>query len=298
MPFIFVGWGELFLLGYVKTYKPELKIKDYEIYRGLYCSLCRTLGRQYGVLSRLLLSYDVTFLLVVMLSVKNAAPTFQKGRCPFNAAKRCNYCLDCKGDLSFAAALTVLMFYYKVKDNLADSRFFKRFLMRFLVPYAARLRVKALKKYKRLDELMSGGMKRQSFTENSNTDSTDRAAHESADMLGRIFCYDDADNVILYRFGYAVGRWVYLMDAADDIEKDLKNKSFNVFINRFQIKSINDLNDDMKEQIEATLNMSRAQAMEAFSKLESEIFIPIVENILTDGMDSSMNKVLKGNNRK
>lgn len=285
-----------FLLGYVKTYKPELKIKDYEIYRGLYCSLCRTLGRQYGLISKLLLSYDVTFLLVVMLSVKSAVPTFKKGKCPFNPAKRCNYCTDCNTDLSFAAALTVLMFYYKVKDNLIDSGFFKRLLMRLIMPYASRLRIKALKKYKRLDDMIRGGMRRQSFTENSNTDSTDKAAHQSADLLGRIFCYYDADNLNLYRFGYAVGRWVYLIDAADDIKTDLKNKSFNVFVNRFRMKSENELTEKMKKQIEATLNMSRAQALEAFSSMGTEYFIPIVENILTDGMDSIMNKVLKGNN--
>ncbi|MGN1194691.1 MAG: DUF5685 family protein, partial [Acutalibacteraceae bacterium] len=263
-----------------------------------YCSLCRTLGRQYGILSRLLLSYDVTFLLVVMLSVKNAVPTFKKGRCPFNLTKRCNYCVDCNSGLSFAAAVTVLMFYYKIRDNINDCGFFKRVLMRLIMPYASRLRVKALKKYKRLDDMLRGGMKRQAFTENSNTDNADRAAHESADLLGRIFCYNDADNLSLYRFGYAVGRWVYLIDAADDIENDLKSSSFNVFVNRFKIKNISDLNKDMKKQIEATLNMSRAQALEAFSNLDTEIFIPIVENILTDGMDSSMNKVLKGNKRK
>ena len=205
------------MLGYVKTYKPELKIKDYEAYRGLYCSLCRTLGRQYGVMSRLLLSYDVTFLLVVMLSVKNALPTFKKGRCPFNLAKRCNYCVDCSSFLSFAAAVTVLMFYYKVKDNIADSGFFKRLLMRMILPYASHLRKKALKKYKRLDSIISGSMNRQGYTEANATDNTDRAAHESADTLGKIFCYDDADNIELYRFGYSVGRWVYLLDAADDI---------------------------------------------------------------------------------
>ena len=285
-----------FLLGYVKTYKPELKIKDYEMYRGLYCSLCRTLGRQYGLISKLLLSYDVTFFLVVMLSVKNAVPTFRKGRCPFNPAKRCHYCTDCNMDLSFAAALTVLMFYYKVKDNLTDSGFFKRLLMRLIIPYASRIRIKALKKYKRLDDMIRGGMRRQSFTENSNTDSMDKAAHQSADLLGRIFCYYDADNLNLYRFGYAVGRWVYLIDAADDIKSDLKNESFNVFVNRFRIKSENELTGKMKKQIEATLNMSRAQAFDAFSNLGTEHFIPIVENILTDGMDSIMNKVLKGNN--
>lgn len=282
------------MLGYVKTYKPELKIKDYEAYRGLYCSLCRTLGRQYGVISRLLLSYDVTFLLVVMLSVKNALPTFKKGRCPFNLAKRCNYCVDCSSFLSFAAAVTVLMFYYKVKDNIADSGFFKRLLMRMILPYASHLRKKALKKYKRLDSIISGGMNRQGYTEANATDNTDRAAHESADTLGKIFCYDDADNIELYRFGYSVGRWVYLLDAADDIEKDLKNKSYNVFVNRYQIHSSADFDEDIKKEVEATLNMSRAQALEALSNLGQEIFTPVIENILTDGMSASMNKVLKG----
>ena len=282
------------MLGYVKTYKPELKIKDYEAYRGLYCSLCRTLGRQYGVMSRLLLSYDVTFLLVVMLSVKNALPTFKKGRCPFNLAKRCNYCVDCSSFLSFAAAVTVLMFYYKVKDNIADSGFFKRLLMRMILPYASHLRKKALKKYKRLDSIISGGMNRQGYTEANATDNTDRAAHESADTLGKIFCYDDADNIELYRFGYSIGRWVYLLDAADDIEKDLKNKSYNVFVNRYQIHSSADFDEDIKKEVEATLNMSRAQALEALSSLGQEIFTPVIENILTDGMSASMNKVLKG----
>lgn len=282
------------MLGYVKTYKPELKIKDYEAYRGLYCSLCRTLGRQYGVMSRLLLSYDVTFLLVVLLSVKNALPTFKKGRCPFNLAKRCNYCVDCSSFLSFAAAVTVLMFYYKVKDNIADSGFFKRLLMRMILPYASHLRKKALKKYKRLDSIISGGMNRQGYTEANATDNTDRAAHESADTLGKIFCYDDADNIELYRFGYSIGRWVYLLDAADDIEKDLKNKSYNVFVNRYQIHSSADFDEDIKKEVEATLNMSRAQALEALSNLGQEIFTPVIENILTDGMSASMNKVLKG----
>lgn len=286
------------MLGYVKTYKPEMKIKHYEAYRGIYCSLCKTLGRQYGVLSRMLLSYDVTFLTVVMLSVKNALPTFKKGRCPFNPAKRCHYCVDCNTDFSFAAALTVLMFYYKVRDNISDSGFFKGLLMRMLLPYAGRLRKKALKKYKRLDDLIAGGMRRQAYTERSNTNNTDKAAHESADLLGRIFCYDDAENITLYRFGYAVGRFVYLIDAADDIGNDLKNKSFNVFVNRFSLQTKDGLTDEMKEQIEATLNMSRAQALEAFSNLNTEVFVPIVENILTDGMDGSINKVLKGKDKK
>ena len=72
------------MLGYVRICKEELKVKEYELYRGLYCSLCRRLGREYGQLSRLMLSYDVTFLVLVALSAADVTPQFRRGRCPFN----------------------------------------------------------------------------------------------------------------------------------------------------------------------------------------------------------------------
>ncbi|MGN1418110.1 MAG: DUF5685 family protein [Acutalibacteraceae bacterium] len=283
------------MFGYVKIYKPELKVKEYETYRGLYCSLCKTLGRQYGILSRLMLSYDVTFLVLVLLAVKSTQPDFKKGRCPFNLSKRCNYCTNGQDVFDYAAAVTIIMFYYKIQDNIADSGFFKKILMYLILPYASRKRKKACKRYAKLDEIVSCAMKEQAVTEKQNVNDFDKAAHHSADALGKIFDYGSETESSLYKFGYFVGRWIYLIDAADDLEKDLKSGGYNVFAQKYGLSKGDQLTDENHEDIRATLNMSLAGAAKAYNDLEITILFPIVENIIFDSMTNTMNNVLKGN---
>ena len=68
------------MFGYVKTDKPEMKIKEYEAYRGLYCSLCKAMGKHFGVFSRLTLSYDITFLVLARLSFLDNAGNLTSSR--------------------------------------------------------------------------------------------------------------------------------------------------------------------------------------------------------------------------
>ena len=77
------------MFGYVTAYKPELKIKDYEAYKGVYCTLCKEMGKEYGLLSRLLLSYDGAFYVLYKLGVDNIETTAEKSRCTFNPTKKC-----------------------------------------------------------------------------------------------------------------------------------------------------------------------------------------------------------------
>lgn len=282
------------MLGYVKIYKPELKVKEYETYRGMYCSLCKTLGKEYGLMSRLILSYDVTFLLVIMFAANGISPSFKKGRCPFNLSKKCNYCQNGESYYSFAAAVTVLMFYYKVKDNIADSSFFKRLLMYIILPYAAVKRKKARKKYSALDDMIFSCMKRQAETEKKNTDSIDDACDASADALGKIFDYFKKEKSDLYSFGYFLGRYVYLIDAADDIEKDLKSGSYNVFVQKFSLNKGDSLTSQMVEEIRCVLNQSLACVAKPYERLSFEQLYPITENVIYDSMYATINTVLKG----
>ena len=80
------------MTGYIKAFKPELKIKDYELYRGVYCSACRVLGKLYTPIARMLLSYDFTFLSIVRLALQEQCGKFEKGRCCANPAKKCLKC--------------------------------------------------------------------------------------------------------------------------------------------------------------------------------------------------------------
>lgn len=285
------------MFGYIKINKPEMKVKEYEAYRGLYCSLCRSLGKNFGILSRLTLSYDITFLLLVRLSLSLTVPEFKRGRCPFNPSKMCNYCLNADEELRFSAAVSMMLFYYKVKDNIADGSFFRKILMYLILPYAYLKYRKAEKMYPEVAGIIEKGMANQNETEKSKTDLTDKAAHESADVLGKIFAYGLFDGEgKAYRFGYGIGKFVYLADAADDIEKDIKNKSYNPFVEKYKLTKAPD--DEIKSEIEGTLNMCAAVAAEAFKETEKKTLTPIVENIIYDGLENTMKTILKGKTEK
>ena len=282
------------MLGYVRILKDELKVKEYEVYRGLYCTLCRTLGRRYGQLSRLLLSYDVTFLVLVGLAASGAVPEFKKGRCPFNPAKRCNYCFSGEKIFELAAAVSVILFYY----NVSDGTFFKRLCARLLLPFARLKFKKAAKGYPGLALEISALMDDQAETEAGGTAGTDEAADASAKALGLIFSALSENGEGLYDFGYAIGRWVYLADAADDIEDDLKTGSFNVFVNRFSLKSVEDVTPEIKESITASLNLSAGAAAEHCKKLELNALLPIIENVLYEGTGAVTQKIINGDKLK
>lgn len=287
------------MFGYVKIDKPEMKVKEYEAYRGLYCSLCKTMGKHFGLISRFTLSYDITFIVLLRLSVGAKVPHFSQGRCPFNPAKKCNYCKNADDELLYAAAVSMMMFYFKVKDNIADGSFFKRFLMYIILPYAFLKYKKAKKLFPDVAQsIINGAMTRQAETEKRRSSSPDEAAHESADALGKILAYnlnDDSKNI--YKLGYGVGKWVYLCDAADDLEKDIKKNSYNVFALKYDITDYSLVSESILREIEYTLNMSCAFACEGFEGIENKTLVPIIENIIYNGMNNVMLNVLKGKDK-
>ncbi len=287
------------MFGYVRVNKPEMKVKEYELYKGLYCSVCKAMNKHFGVLSSLTLSYDITFLLLVRLSFSGVVPDFKSGRCPFNPAKKCNCCKNADEQFRYVAAVSMIMFYYKVKDNIQDGSFFKRLAMYMILPYAYIKKRKAKDMYPEIEAVVAGSMKRQAETEKSGTDISDKAAHESADALGKIMAYGlpDASGDI-YFFGYGTGKWVYLCDAADDMEKDLKKGSFNVYLNRYSIKNEQEITREIRDEIRGEINMSSAMCCEAFRKIKNKTLIPVCENIIYDGMEITMNNILKGRDEK
>ena len=282
------------MFGYVKTDKPEMKVKEYEAYRGLYCSLCKAMGKHFGVLSRLTLSYDITFLVLARLSFTGTLPCFESGRCSFNPGKKCSYCTNADEELRYASAVAMMMFYHKVRDNISDGRVLKKVLMYMLLPWALLKYKKAKKMYGEIAQIIEECMIKQAQTESRNSASTDEAAHQSAEALGRVMAYnkDDPEGNI-YRFGYGIGKWVYLTDAFDDIEKDIKDKSYNVFVNKYNLRN-SEYSQGIKQEITATLNMTSGFFIEAYEKTENRTFSPIMENIIYEGMHKSIDRILNG----
>ena len=286
------------MFGYVKTDKPEMKVKEYEAYRGLYCSLCKAMGKHFGILSRLTLSYDITFLVLTRLSFSGTLPCFDSGRCAFNPAKKCNYCTNAEEELRFASAVAMMMFYHKVRDNISDGSVLKKLVMYLLLPWALIKYKKAKKIYSEIADIIEECMAKQSEIESRNSAMPDKAAHQSAEALGRIAAYNMNDpEGNIYRFGYGIGKWVYLTDAFDDIEKDIKDGSYNVFVNKYNLSADN-YNDEIKQDITETINMASGFFISAYEKIENKTLSPIMENIIYEGMHKSLDRIQKGENNK
>lgn len=286
------------MFGYVKPDKPELKIKDYETYKAIYCSLCRTLGKEYGLLARFLLTYDAAFYALLKKSVLQAKPDCAyKGVCRFNPLKKCNY-IDTDSYLKDAAALTVIMFYYKVLDNINDGKPLKRLASRLVYPYIKIKFNKAVKKYSKYNDIIKASTDEQARIENEKTDSIDIAAHPTAISLQKILSdgiKDETQKRIVERIGYCLGRWVYLMDAFDDLENDIKTGAYNPFALKYKLDKsfLTGDNKAIEDDIIKSIRLTANETGLALELLDKNCYKPLIENIIFDGMEAELMKIIK-----
>lgn len=273
------------MFGYVTIYKPELKIKEYEAYKGVYCTLCKEMGREYGLLSRFLLNYDGAFFVVYKLGISDTDTSAEKSRCTFNPCKKC-FKISCKSNVySLASAITVLLAYYKLQDNIADGSLLKKILLRIIKPYFSRLKRKAEKKYPDLAEKISRGMEKQASVEHDDNVSLDLAADSTAQMLSAILSYGESEKnkELSKHFGYMLGRAVYFLDAFDDYRDDVKNNTFNPFKN----------DENFTDTAIMTVRMTIGELQGIRQQICFNKFSPIVDNIICDGLDFQMQKIVK-----
>ena len=142
-----------------------------------------------------------------------------------------------------------------------------------------------------IDKIIGDSMKKQAETEKKTEVGIDESAHASADALGKIaaFGFDGKTKESLYSLGYMVGRYVYILDAADDLEDDIKRKNFNPFKGRFEQAE----SEAFAQNVRGMLNLTQSGALDAFDSLEVKRFGDILENIILDGLTFSAEKVLK-----
>ena len=283
--------GGLVLLGYVRAYKPDMKMKDYELYRGIYCSLCRALGRNYTPVAQLFLSYDFTLACILRLAAAESGCSFSQKRCPYNPAKKCMIC-GSKEVFDLCSHALIITVYYKILDNLHDKGFFSKLAAALVFPAVALMHKKAAKRAPEIEAAVSKAMKKQAETEAKQNPSIDEAAHPSAEALGKVFAlgFDGEKHGALYSIGYMTGRFVYILDAADDLESDVKKGSFNPF----KGENISDENGRkaFADRVRGMLNLTQSEALEAFDTLDLKRFFDMTENILLEGLTNCAEKVL------
>lgn len=297
--------GRAAMFGYVRPYKDELLVREYEQYKAVYCQLCRALGDHLGIGARYTLSFDCTFYAMVAIGVSGDAIVARKGRCTVNPAKKCNFICTQDGDAyKKAAALSILMTYHKCRDNIADDSFFKSLASRLALPLLSRKYKKAKTWYPEMETAVAAAMNRQALAEQEQAISIDRCCDPTAQMLSTLFRElaggEKGQEMVLGQLGYFLGRWVYLMDAADDLAADLKSGSFNPFIEKLNLqdyrKGGKEYTGEVKKQAEEAcneiLNRNIAGMMQPLQLLSLTHFEKIIENIIQKGLPRMQQEIL------
>lgn len=287
------------MFGYIMPEKPELKIKEFEMFRGYYCGLCKSMGKRIGTLSRLALNYDSVFLGLLLSSVHNEVPVLKKEGCFANPLKK-KWIVKDSIYIDYAADINTLLTYYKLKDNIRDEG--------GLVPRLARLAFhngykSTVARNGKLEEIIAGSIASQLKLEEQNCASMDEAAEPFADMLRKLleagYMGEDGSKArILGWIGYNLGKWVYLIDAYDDIEKDILEKSYNPLLSQYKYNG-----GEVKAFKTSIAEAVRSNLLQALSQATGSVeLLPlnnkgIIDNIIYEGLYGKTERILCGNTR-
>lgn len=261
------------MFGYVTANKPEMKLREFARYKGFYCGLCRRLRRLYGGLGQITLTYDMTFLIVLLTSLYEPATEETKKRCLIHPAKK-QYMLY--NEISdYAADMNILLASGHCEDDWKDEKKISGFLgMKAL----SRKKKAIAAKYPRQAGVIAGSLEELSCLEKENCRDIDAAARPFGNLMAELFIWrEDAFQNILRRMGFYLGKFIYIMDAYMDVEEDSKKNCYNPFLQNF---SENDFEERVHQMLDGTLRMAIAE----FEKLPCEQDLAIIRNILYEGV--------------
>ena len=278
------------MFGYVRAARPELTVRLDGLYRGIYCGLCRAIGRCTGQCARMTLSYDMVFLYLVRASVLKLKPQFAYGRCALHPLRRRLF-LQPDEALRYAAKANALLFYGKLRDDLADERGARRMLLRLLkFPAHRAVRRAGLPA---LEAEIAAHLSELSTLEAEQLPSVDAPADLFGRLLSAVFSHDlpQKEAAIAREIGFRTGRWIYTLDAADDMERDAKHGAYNPFLRLYG----ETLDADRRSIVEMTLRYDLKAAANAYALCSDEgdgDLAKITQNILYLGMPQRAHDVL------
>ena len=202
------------MFGYIAINKPEIKFKDYDMYQSYYCGLCKRLKECYGRRGQITLSYDMTFLIVLLTGLYEPETDVTTVNCiahPFQKhTARTNRFSD------YAADMNLILTYYKCKDDWEDERKKKSLVL----SHALKSKIDAIeKKYPKKVAVTSENLQKLSALEKENETDLDKMAGLFGEIMAELFAYtEDEWEFSLRKIGFFLGKFIYLLDAYDDIE--------------------------------------------------------------------------------
>lgn len=262
------------MFGYVIANPEGLTDAQKQRYRDCYCGLCHTLHRDYSGLSRLSLNYDMTFLVLLLSSLYEPEETHAQARCIVHPIARHSYWFN--DSTHYCAAMNIALAYYNCIDDWNDDR---RLIKLGEAQLFRRAHRKIAAKYPRQTGMILRCLEELSALERSGVPDPDRAANCFGRLMGELFVPDETDYwaPVLRIVGEALGRFIYILDAAVDLQDDLQHGRYNPLSDMARDgKTLADFQDYL------TLLIGECSA--AFEQLPLLQDVDLMRNILYSGV--------------
>ena len=261
------------MFGYIIVNKAEMKFKEFDVYHSYYCGLCRKLKEKYGAMGQLSLSYDMTFLLMLLSGLYEPETEVSSCKCiahPFeNHITRINIFTD------YMADMNVLFTYYKCQDDWEDEKkVLKLIYGKLLEGKTKKARQMYMDKFRKIDLLMHD----MAEVEKSGKADIDTMAGLFGQVMTQIVvCREDEWTENLSRFAFYLGKFIYLLDAYEDVESDIKKGTYNPLKKKYETPGF-------EEDCRTILTMMMSECCKEFEKLPILENVEILRNILYSGV--------------
>lgn len=280
------------MFGYVREYSPELKVKDYALYKAAYCGLCKNMGRCTGQCSRLTLSYDMVFLFLIRTVLENEDYQIERKRCFLHPLKK-RPVIKRNSVLDYCAKVSALLSLAKLQDDLKDTHGIKKIVYAAAFPFF--LYAKKRAGLEDLYKIIQNKLNELSKCEKEKTKSIDIPAGIFGELTAEIFCfgYDKSpvQKNIACMAGYHVGKWIYAVDALDDMRDDIKKSLYNPIVELYGAQ----LPGGAAEMLVSACTHSLTEIEKALDLIDftDASLKALIYNILCEGMKRQADKILQ-----
>lgn len=284
------------MFGYVLPVKEELRRQDYVLYRAFYCGLCADIGRDYGQRPRFTVNYDVTFLSLLVHDIMGQDVEFSEERCAGNPFRK-KVMIRGNELLSRVSAANILLSYYKLCDDVIDGGGVKKRVARSALKRAYQKAKAALPE---ADGIIGERYEALRALERAGETSVDRAADPFSTMLRdivKVITMQKADDNAL-ALCYNIGKFVYLLDALDDIDEDHRSGNYNPFLAAYgDFEGRKAFFAAHEGDIGFMLNTTVNRAIESFNRMSFTQSYTLLCNIVHKGLRAKAREVLESDKK-
>lgn len=277
------------MFGYIRINKMDLTFREYEHYKAYYCGMCKYLKRSHTEISRLSINYDITFLILILSSVYQPKAEVFYEKCIVDPIKKKKHIIN--EVTEYASSMNILLTYYKLEDDVEDEGRIKDRVLRGIYKKSFKT---AISKYPDKAEKIKLCLNELSELEGSDSKNIDEVSNTFGRLIEEIFSYkEDEYTEKLRRIGFNMGKYIYILDAFEDLEEDIEKNRYNPF------KEDDVTKEKLKLRVEKLVEICLSNLEKAVFDLDIKVNRGIIDNIIYSGIFLRYKGLMNGvDNRK